>query len=76
MCTRFGFENKFVVSHKICGHGELKISAIIFCICCWLFHAEIIFWCKCIIVLLFSLLCKSTDLFAVKKYLIQIHSSN
>jgi len=30
MCTLFGFEDKFVVSHKICDHVEVKISAIIF----------------------------------------------
>jgi hypothetical protein len=30
MCTRFGFEDKFVVSHKICGYVEFVISAIMF----------------------------------------------
>jgi len=30
MCTRFGFENKFFVSHKICGHAELKIQQLYF----------------------------------------------
>jgi len=30
MCTPFGFENKFFVSHKICGHAELKIQQLYF----------------------------------------------